>query len=98
MDVKWNGYSAPKKKFLNNRKKYKSGKLIDRHIQDVNLFDLGNTKVNVVFYDGSHEYKDQQKALETVLPLTEDTFILVIDDANFKDVVESAKQFISIIS
>ena len=48
-----------------------------------------------VFYDGSHEYKDQKKALETVLPLTDDTFILVIDDANFKDVVESAKQFIS---
>ena len=95
LDVKWNGYSAPKKKFLNNRKKYKSGKLIDKHIQDVNLFDLGNTKVNVVFYDGSHEYKDQKKALETVLPLTDDTFILVIDDANFKDVVESAKQFIS---
>lgn len=95
LDVKWNGYSAPKKKFLNNRKKYKSGKLIDKHIQDVNLFDLKNTKVNVVFYDGSHEYKDQQKALETVLPLVEDTFILVIDDANFKDVVESAKQFIS---
>ncbi len=27
--------------------------------------------------------------------MTDDTFILVIDDANFKDVVESAKQFIS---
>ena len=95
LDLEWNGYSAPKRNFLKNRSKYKSGKLIDKHVESVNLTDLDNTKVNVVFYDGSHEYQDQKKALKSILPLVEETFILVIDDANFEGVVESAKEFIS---
>jgi hypothetical protein len=95
LDVKWNGYSKPKRDFLKNRSKYEIGKLIDKHVNAINLMDLDNTKVNIIFYDASHEYKDQKKALSTLLALAEDTFILVIDDINFKDVLESAKEFIS---
>ena len=54
-----------------------------------------NTKVNFVFYDGNHEYQEQLDCLEVIKNLVEDTFILILDDANFEGVVESAEQFVS---
>lgn len=95
LDIEWNGYSAPKRNFLKSRSKYQKGKLIDKSVDYLNLTDLNNTKANIIFYDASHEYADQKRALKCLLPLVEDTFILVVDDINFKDVLESVKEFIT---
>lgn len=96
LDIQWSGYSKPKYTLLDNIKKYKiNGKLIDKKIEDLQSMDLSFVKPNIIFYDGSHDYIDQMKCLKHLLPLFEDTFILVIDDANFEGVVKSVKDFIN---
>ena len=52
-------------------------------------------KVNTIFYDADHDGSVQKSCLKHILNYTEDEFILIVDDANFKDVVESAKEFAS---
>ena len=52
-------------------------------------------KVNTIFYDADHDGSVQKSCLNHILNYTEDEFILIVDDANFKDVVESAKEFVS---
>ena len=46
-------------------------------------------------YDADHDGSVQKSCLNHILNYTEDEFILIVDDANFKDVVESAKEFAS---
>jgi len=82
--------------FKNNAKRYKGNskvRVINADVKNLILQDL-NSKVNLVFYDGDHEYQKQLEALEVIKNLVEDTFILILDDANFDGVVESAEQFI----
>jgi DNA replication protein DnaC len=50
---------------------------------------------NIIFYDGSHDYKIQKQILKKLLPMFDKTFVLIIDDANFENVVKSAQDFIS---
>ena len=52
-------------------------------------------KPNVIFYDADHEYYEQTQNLESIKNLIADKFILVLDDANFEGVVESANEFVS---
>ena len=83
--------------FKINAKKYKGNskiRIINTDCKKLDLKDL-NTKVNFVFYDGNHEYQEQLDCLEVIKNLVEDTFILILDDANFEGVVESAEQFVS---
>ena len=82
--------------FKDNAKKYKGNskvRVINADVKNLIPQDL-NSKVNLVFYDGDHEYQKQLEALEIIKNLVEDTFILILDDANFDGVVESAEQFI----
>ena len=51
-------------------------------------------KPNIIFYDAGHEYYQQTENLEAIKDLFADKFILVLDDANFEGVVESANDFI----
>ena len=96
LDISWSGYSKPKYKLMENIKKYNiSGKLLDTKIENLQPFDLSFVKPNIVFYDGSHDYFDQMKCLKYLLPMFDETFILVVDDANFDGVVKSVKDFIS---
>lgn len=95
LDIKWNGYSQPKKEFIENQKKYKIGTLVDIKIDNLKQCDIDYIKPNIVFYDGNHEYEEQKKCLTHILPLLDDVFIMVVDDANFTDVVKSTKDFIS---
>ena len=97
LDITWAGNSKPKETLLANIKKYKlNAKLIENQIENLKPEHLNNVKPNIVFYDGSHKYYNQIKCLKTILNLVEDTFILVIDDANFDKVVESVKEFLFI--
>ena len=52
-------------------------------------------KPNVIFYDADHEYYEQTQNLESIKDLIADKFILVLDDANFEGVVESANEFVN---
>ena len=82
--------------FKVNAKRYKGDskiRVINADVKNLAPQDL-NSKVNVVFYDGNHEYQNQLEALEVIQNLVEDTFILILDDANFEGVVESADEFV----
>lgn len=52
------------------------------------------SKINCVFYDGDHEYHQQLASLNAINNLVDNTFILILDDANFEGVVSSANKFI----
>lgn len=82
--------------FKKNAKKYKGNSKIRLINTDCNkLVPLDfDSKINVVFYDGDHDYQKQLEALEAIKNLVEDTFILILDDANFMGVVESADEFV----
>ena len=47
------------------------------------------SKVNTIFYDADHELDTQKSCLQHILPYTEDEFILVVDDANLRNVHSS---------
>ena len=82
--------------FRENAKRYKGDskvRIINADCKNLVPEDL-NSKVNLVFYDGDHSYDGQLESLQTVKDLVEDTFILILDDANFAGVVESAEQFV----
>ena len=82
--------------FRENAKRYKGDskvRIINADCKNLVPEDL-NSKVNLVFYDGDHSYDGQLESLETIKDLVEDTFILILDDANFAGVVESAEQFV----
>lgn len=88
--------SASMEKFRKNAKLYKGHSKVRLINADcINLVPEDfNSKVNFVFYDGNHEYLAQLNALEVIKNLVEDTFILILDDANFEGVVESADEFV----
>jgi hypothetical protein len=88
--------SASIEKFKENAKLYKGHSKVRLINADcVNLVPEDfHSKVNFVFYDGNHEYLNQLNALETIKNLVEDTFILILDDANFEGVIESAEEFV----
>jgi predicted O-methyltransferase YrrM len=82
--------------FKLNVKKYKGNskiRVINADVKNLVPKDF-HSKVNFVFYDGDHNYQEQLEALEVIKDLVEDTFILILDDANFEGVVESADEFI----
>lgn len=82
--------------FRENAKRYKGDskvRIINADCKNLVPEDL-NSKVNLVFYDGDHSYDGQLESLQTIKDLVEDTFILILDDANFAGVVESAEQFV----
>jgi len=82
--------------FRENAKKYKGNskvRLINTDCKNLVPQDF-HSKVNFVFYDGDHDYTQQLQSLEVIKDLIEDTFILILDDANFYGVVESAEEFV----
>ena len=76
--------------------KYENGKstFIKSDILSLKEEDFDGKKPNVVFYDASHDYVQQLNDLNHIAPLLADKFILIIDDANFDGVIESAIQFV----
>ena len=76
--------------------KYENGKstFIKSDILDLKKEDFEGKKPNVVFYDANHDYVQQLNCLNHIAPFLADKFILIIDDANFDGVIESAIQFV----
>lgn len=68
-------------------------KVINKKAEAIDSSDVQD-KVNVIFYDGSHELQDQKKVLTNLLDVTDSTFLLLVDDANFEGVIDASEQFV----
>ena len=66
----------------------------NKDVKDLTEKDITD-KPNIIFYDAGHEYYQQYENLNSVVNLFADKFILILDDANFEGVVESAEEFIT---
>lgn len=90
-DIKYEPYEDPKKIMFRGMQEnqyfcpYRIDELTPRHI---------HKQANVIFYDADHDPQQQYENLTYLIPAFDDKFILVIDDANFMGVVESANFFV----
>ena len=51
-------------------------------------------KCNAIFYDADHDSLQQYQNLSHLLQFFDNEFILMVDDANMKGVVESVEDFV----
>ena len=95
-NLHWSEVGNAYEEFQRHFKKYENGKslFLKSDILDLKEEDFQGKKPNVVFYDADHDYVQQLNALNHIAPFLADKFILVIDDANFDGVIESAIQFV----
>lgn len=95
-DIEWIGCKDPKAELFRNNIFFGSLKSV---ILDIDVKKLNSShfskKPNIVFYDGEHN-EQQIECLNNLLPNIQDTFILVLDDANFDGVIRNATKFIDI--
>ena len=61
--------------------------IINKNAFDVTEEDIP-FKISVFFYDGDHSYEAQKKIIKHYLPMMDETFIMIIDDWNWKQVQE----------
>ena len=94
-DLNFKGYQNPKAVMIeppwypDERYDYK---LIEDDISNITLPE----QVNVIFYDADHDPQAQYINLKHVYQYCKDEFILIIDDANMPNVIESVDEFIRI--
>jgi len=95
-NIQWNEVGNTFEEFKRYFDKYENGKstFIKSDILDLKEKDFEGKKPNVVFYDANHDYVQQLNCLNHIAPFLADKFILIIDDANFDGVIESAIQFV----
>jgi len=94
--VYWTEVGNPLEEFKVNFEKYENDNttFIGTSIVDLKEEDFEGKKPNVVFYDADHDYVQQLNNLNHITPFLADKFILIIDDANFDGVIDSAIQYI----
>ena len=97
-DVEWSNIDGSLETFISNVERYGTDETeINvlqgdcRSIQQKNIYH----KINLIFYDGNHDFDVQKDSLQNVLNYVDEKFILVIDDCNFDGVVDSVDQFIN---
>ena len=95
-NIAWTECGNSFEEFKVNFEKYENGKttFIGSPVSELTSDDFEGHKPNVVFYDADHDYVQQLNNLNHIVPFLADKFILVIDDANFEGVIDSAIQFI----
>jgi len=83
-----------------NLEKFNNPTNIEFYKQDykVTILDLfskePDLKVNVYYYDGPHDYKDQVKGLSIMLPYLAHKCIILVDDLDQRRVEEANKHFV----
>jgi hypothetical protein len=84
----FSGFGSPRQTFLENFTEYKGDNDAEFIESDCFKFDITKfkKKFNIYLFDGDHSEESQFKAIDYYLPALEDTFILVVDDWNWKDV------------
>jgi hypothetical protein len=65
----------------------------NKNIKDLSDKDICD-KPNIIFYDAGHEYWEQYENIKSILPLVQNKFTLILDDANFDGVVQSISDII----
>ncbi len=95
-NMHWVELGNPFEEFQRYFKKYENGKssFIKSDILSLKEEDFQGKKPNVIFYDANHDYVQQLNNLNHLAPFLADKFIMIIDDANFDGVIESAVQFV----
>lgn len=97
----WSEFNGPKNVFLENFNKYKGenkAHFIEKDCFKINRSDvlnLGLDKFNIYLYDAGHTERDQYLALTKYINFLDDTFILVVDDWNWKRVQKGTRDAIS---
>lgn len=94
--VNWTEIGNSLEVFQQNFERHENGNttFIGSSVQQLNEDDFEGYKPNVIFYDAHHDYVEQLNNLNHLVPFLADKFILVVDDANFDGVIESAVQFV----
>jgi len=85
-DIDWKVSDDPKSNFMKNAKKFRTNNKVRAYDKNCYDFNLGNFdyKVNVFFYDGSHDLFLQYNSLMYYNEIFDDTFILIVDDWNWQ--------------
>lgn len=83
----WSLFGGPKSEFLENLEKYKGDNNVNVIEADCFHVEVSTLpKFNIYLYDGNHSEESQYKALTHYINCLDDTFILIVDDWNWKDV------------
>ena len=95
-DIEWKGVENPKAELSRNNILFGSLKsaILDMDARKLSASNFSR-KPNIVFYDGEHD-NQQVECLTNLLPNLQDTFILVLDDANFDGVIRNGQKFVEI--
>ena len=95
-NVYWTECGNSFEEFKVNFERYENDQttFIGSKVTDLVEEDFEGKKPNVVFYDAGHDYVEQLNNLNHITPFLADKFILVLDDANFDGVIDSAIQYI----
>jgi hypothetical protein len=82
----WSEYGGNPKNFYDNLSKFRNENaivdIIETDFRKVDFPNLG--KFNILFYDGSHEEKDQYDGVALPQPAMDSDFILIVDDWNWQ--------------
>jgi hypothetical protein len=95
-DIEWKGVENPKAELARNNILFGSLKsvIIDQDARELSS-SIITRKPNIIFYDGEHD-EQMVECLNNLLPNTQETFILVLDDANFDGVIRTGQKFVEI--
>ena len=84
----WSQFKGPKSDFLKNIKMCENSesefKFIESDFRSVDYQSIG--KFDIYLFDGPHHKKDHYDGIELVLPALDETFTLIVDDWNRKQV------------
>lgn len=93
----WSEYGGPREAFLTNVDRVRSAdnaiRVIEEDFRRVAFGALG--RFNVYFYDGHHSDADQYDGIVLALPALDDTFVLIVDDWNWRCVRDGVKRAIA---
>lgn len=83
-------FGNPREEFLINLEKYKGENNVTFIDEDCFKVDISRfkKKFNIYLFDGNHDIIAQYKALDYYLPVMDDVFIFIADDANWAAVRE----------
>jgi hypothetical protein len=84
----WSQFGGPKDQFFQNIKKVLSEKIqfkfMERDFRSVDYGSIG--RFNIYLFDGPHEEADQYDGVMLPQPALTGTFVLIVDDWNWRDV------------
>lgn len=94
----WSLFGGPKDQFIknvsNNLNPNVNFKFIENDFRKIDFAQLGML-FNVYLFDGPHEERDQFDGIIVAQPALTDTYILIVDDWNWRDVQNGTRKALS---